>query len=117
MRISDWSSDVCSSDLVAGRILVSDEFVLQSLVVRADALDLADDLGRVVEVAVRPGEQREMQRVARGIERDGTRADRFLRQCHGGAIAEPGAFHTVARERAPGRPTSAPGRAPVPPTP
>src|SRR3546814_15609822 len=99
MRISDWSSDVCSSDLVAGRILVSDEFVLQSLVVRADALDLADDLGRVVEVAVRPGEQREMQRVARGIERDGTLADLFLRQGHGGAIAAPELGRASCRER------------------
>src|SRR3546814_9753814 len=71
MRISDWSSDVCSSDL--------------------------------------PGEQREMQRVARGIERDGTLADLFLRQGHGGAIAEPGAFHPVGGERDLGRRTAAAG--------
>src|SRR3546814_8585836 len=30
MRISDWSSDVCSSDLEEGRVLTQDELILVS---------------------------------------------------------------------------------------
>src|SRR3546814_4508759 len=136
MRISDWSSDVCSSDLgrdlalredlkqhgrervahgagvarvgrqvlerarlrlrerlgagssVARCILVGDEFVLQSLVLCTDAFDLADDLGRVVEAAVRPGAQREMQCMARIVERSEELPDSFVSERIRGAVAE-----------------------------
>src|SRR3546814_12502922 len=60
-----------------------------------DAFDLADDLGRVVEAAVRPGEQREMQCMARIVERDGALPDSFLRERHRGAVAERRAFDRV----------------------
>src|SRR3546814_2585887 len=83
---------------VACCILVCDEFVLQSLVLCTDAFDLADDLGRVVEAAVRPGEQREMQCMARIVERDGALPDSFLRERHRGAVAERRAFDRVRSE-------------------
>src|SRR3546814_15625055 len=40
MRISDWSSDVCSSDLGAGTLSISNEFVDDKLIRDAHARDL-----------------------------------------------------------------------------
>src|SRR3546814_11125842 len=52
MRISDWSSDVCSSDLVAERILRIDAGVGEDAVV-ADAVDLVE-LGYLTGVLLGP---------------------------------------------------------------
>src|SRR3546814_18591954 len=52
MRISDWSSDVCSSDLVAERILRIDAGVGEDAVV-ADAVDLVE-LGYLPGVLLGP---------------------------------------------------------------
>src|SRR3546814_973292 len=43
MRISDWSSDVCSSDLEPGRGLVGDAGVIQAEVVLISKKDYDDD--------------------------------------------------------------------------
>src|SRR3546814_5873603 len=50
MRISDWSSDVCSSDLFAGNVLGNEEFVIMNIIMKtlfrnpADRLLFLDDL-------------------------------------------------------------------------
>src|SRR3546814_13639755 len=68
MRISDWSSDVCSSDL---------------------------DPGRVAHAVRRPGEQHEMKRLGSRIDRDRCFPDLFLRQSQRRAITKRRAFLPV----------------------
>src|SRR3546814_8499615 len=55
MRISDWSSDVCSSDLLAGK-LVDDAQLQDDVVVDAHALAVRQRLGPVLQ----PGIVREL---------------------------------------------------------
>src|SRR3546814_10870788 len=42
MRISDWSSDVCSSDLAAGKWVLSDRFLDSSRAYQSAASGLSD---------------------------------------------------------------------------
>src|SRR3546814_15809922 len=101
MRISDWSSDVCSSDLLVGH-----ELVLQRRAARGDLLELR----RIAKAARRPAEQGEMQRMTGIVDRNRALADLFLRERHRSAVAQRGAFDLVDGERDLGRAT-APGQA------
>src|SRR3546814_2309314 len=100
MRISDWSSDVCSSDLLVGH-----ELVLQRRAARGDLLELR----RIAKAARRPAEQGEMQRMTGIVDRNRALADLFLRERHRSAVAQRGAFDLVDGERDLGRAT-APGQ-------
>src|SRR3546814_16013713 len=51
MRISDWSSDVCSSDLLAGK-LVDDAQLQDDVVVDAHALAVRQRLGPVLQPGI-----------------------------------------------------------------
>src|SRR3546814_3407497 len=76
MRISDWSSDVCSSDLASADIVpdvVGDDGGVARIVLGDSRLDLADqiraDISRLGEdAAAKPREDRDQRRAER--ERD-----------------------------------------------
>src|SRR3546814_9254248 len=56
MRISDWSSDVCSSDLLGGRIVQPPDQLRESLGLQSVPEDLRQPAGKAVEaVDEKPG--------------------------------------------------------------
>src|SRR3546814_14517069 len=55
MRISDWSSDVCSSDLVTGEGHRVDRLHADDVVAGVDVMDLAGDARGQVGHQVQPG--------------------------------------------------------------
>src|SRR3546814_6075174 len=55
MRISDWSSDVCSSDLLPGTLVVDEEEIVEKQVVSGIAYSRDEAKIAIIGVADRPG--------------------------------------------------------------
>src|SRR3546814_15934600 len=68
MRISDWSSDVCSSDLLAVRLVGDDEAEARGLAAHRVLLHATERKAQEVELAARGGEE-EVAMIAARIER------------------------------------------------
>src|SRR3546814_11805975 len=68
MRISDWSSDVCSSDLLAVRLVGDDEAEARGLAAHRVLLHATERKAQEVELAARGGEE-EVALIAARIDR------------------------------------------------
>src|SRR3546814_10553870 len=72
MRISDWSSDVCSSDLAATQIQLANQIIARRLSVR-EAEKLVAKTAKEAESATSP------RKKANGVSRDLTRLEEIGR--------------------------------------